>query len=199
MVLPVHMAMGPKEPPVVRGIIQTAVYQVWEDGKVLYVDELDVSQAPYQKNNMSAWLQLIMSQKHTPHMVKDFRGHWRTIQYIVNDGQGRLKGRTSRNVFTFIFKGVSEWKIDLVIMAKLHQQVYNEKVKSGAHIPTPKVAPTIPTEPYVSLKDGHIHRPDDLGIPGLAPENWGWQVYQDHEKFYTDYPHLRNKLPSLDL
>lgn len=131
--LPPHAANPKGAPPVIKGQVMSTAYTVLGPKLLGYPGQVPTDKYPFHTNDMSAWLQAILEWgQHPQELVLAFRLHWRTIEYIVNDRKGRKQGRGSNvNTFTYLIGDDGEWKIDLNITTKSHQQFYMERVRNG--------------------------------------------------------------------
>lgn len=191
--IPFKMAMEPKSQGVVRGVLLEAIYQIWESGSFILMGTIKLADAPYQKNNMTQWLEQVIRQEPDKELLKALRSNYEAIEFVVNHGRGALKGRGAhRNFFTYHF---GTWKVEVFILTEAHQAVHYRKVKSGEYTPKPKVETSDPEGPYISARTGCIMVPIELY------GETAWQEYPVamHETYYKEHPELRGNLPRLDL
>lgn len=132
----------------IKGKIMAANIQYWVDGHMKRVMDMDPGWYPYQINNMSEWLTKAIHALGASEFVQCMRTHphaEQNIEFTVNDypngdelcvksGYGRSHNKFSYTVYPSkpVKCGAKEVRIDILIHAKSHVQIYLEKKRDAA-------------------------------------------------------------------
>ncbi len=150
------------EDPVIRGKLQLAQCMVTIQGRIVASCDLDIKKAPFQLNNMTRWLQLVAQTRNSGYQqFNDYlqagKPDLMEIQYVVNDGHGRIRGRGS-NQNKLTYRLSDDTFLDIFIHTMPHAQAYQQKLAAG-YVPKKVLrAPTVRMGPSEATKV----RPENL-------------------------------------
>lgn len=184
----VYASMPGEEKPV-QGRILSASAWLEASGTNLAIIEIALTEAPYQLNNMTRWLQVAMAKMRDI----DFRRAWEIAhdrcQYVVNDGIGAKSGRGRYdNTFTYVLwwpEKQINFKLHIRIVTESHQNAHHKRIRSGEFVATPKKKIDYL---HISRRTGEVMIPQVNRLGNVA------FMSMEAEDYYINNPEARGTL-----
>lgn len=194
---------------VIKGKVLKATYEVVRGGIALTSKELNVqTETPYQLNNMLAWAQAVVKNYGDGNLSRALGKALREgkgVDFEMNDGAGRLKGRSASQNLLKVFIDSMEgepkfWVLVVRIYTESHSYEYHRRVKAGLVVPPSQKPEVLREKRYREQGIPFYTMGGTIVLP--TPQSQFATEFEftpdQFEMFYSRYPEWRDKVKRLD-